>query len=231
MIGPAELAEELRYDDRGLVPVVVQEEGSGALLMLAYANREAVELTQSTGWAHFWSRSRQELWRKGATSGNTIEVLDVLHDCDLDALLYRARAAGPACHLGTRSCFEPNPVGLELGWLQQVLRARRAAPDSASYTSRLLEAGTDRIARKVVEESGEAVIAAIRHDSRRLAGSSEEVSGSRSDLVSEAGDLLYHLLVLLESQDIGVEEIAAELTRRHASESTPSSIKPEEGPQ
>ncbi|HKV12485.1 MAG TPA: phosphoribosyl-AMP cyclohydrolase, partial [Thermoanaerobaculia bacterium] len=111
----------LKYDDRGLVAVVVQDVGSGAVLMQAFANREAVERTLETGQAWFWSRSRQALWKKGETSGNTLEVVEVTADCDGDCLLVRARPAGPACHRGTRTCFEPNPARLELGWLAAVL--------------------------------------------------------------------------------------------------------------
>ena len=110
----------LRYDENGLLPVVVQDVASGAVLMLAFADREAVEKTLETGQAHFWSRSSRALWRKGETSGNVLEVVEVRADCDDDALLVRARPAGPACHRGTRSCFEPNTAQLELGWLAAV---------------------------------------------------------------------------------------------------------------
>ncbi|HET9227808.1 MAG TPA: phosphoribosyl-AMP cyclohydrolase, partial [Thermoanaerobaculia bacterium] len=134
----------LKYDDRGLLPVVVQDAGSGAVLMLAFANREAVELTLSSGEAHFWSRSRQSLWRKGETSGNTLKVLEVTADCDGDALLVRALPSGPACHRGTRTCFEPNPARLELGWLAAVLEERRSADPEKSYTARLLQSGIER---------------------------------------------------------------------------------------
>jgi phosphoribosyl-ATP pyrophosphohydrolase/phosphoribosyl-AMP cyclohydrolase len=177
----------LKYDDRGLLPVVVQDAGSGAVLMLAYANREAVELTLSTGEAHFWSRSRQSLWRKGETSGNTLAVVEV--------------PAGPACHRGTRTCFEPNPARLELGWLAAVLEERRSADPAASYTARLLQSGIERIAQKVGEEGVETAIAAV--------------AGRREGVVSESADLLYHLLVLLQASGVEPGEIAEELLRRH----------------
>lgn len=204
-IDPAALA----YDDRGLLPVVVQDVLSGAILMLAYANREAVELTLSTGVAHFFSRSRQELWRKGATSGHTMAVVEVLQDCDRDALVVRALPAGPACHHYTRSCFEPNAAEFELGWLGRVLAERASAPPEESYTARLLDQGVDRIARKVAEEAGETVIAAVRADA------APESTRRRSDLAAEAADLVYHLLVLLQANGVGLADVAAELGRRH----------------
>ncbi|HEV2852907.1 MAG TPA: bifunctional phosphoribosyl-AMP cyclohydrolase/phosphoribosyl-ATP diphosphatase HisIE [Thermoanaerobaculia bacterium] len=203
--------DELRFDDRGLIPVVVQDVGSGAVLMLAYANREAVERTLETGQAHFWSRSRRSLWRKGETSGNTLAVVDVTPDCDGDALLVRARPAGPACHRGTRSCFEPNAARLELGWLAAVLEARRGADPETSYTARLLARGIERIAQKVGEEGVETAIAAVSA-SARGAGENDE---RRQALVGEAADLLYHLLVLLEASAVDPAEIGNELLRRH----------------
>ncbi len=199
----------LTYDDRGLLPVVVQDVLSGAVLMLAYANREAVELTLATGQAHFFSRSRQELWRKGATSGNTLAVVEVLQDCDRDALLVRALPAGPACHNYTRSCFEPNVAEFELGWLAHILAERASAPPEESYTARLVGQGVDRIARKVAEEAGETVIAGVRADAEP--GSVER----RDDLAAETADLAYHLLVLLQATGVELADVAAELGRRH----------------
>ncbi len=208
----------LTYDDRGLLPVVAQDEASGAVLMLAYADREAVELTLSTRQAHFWSRSRRELWRKGATSGNTLEVREVLTDCDRDSLLLRVRPAGPACHRGTRSCFEPNAAQLELGWLWRVLESRQeagagVAPEArqrdTSYTARLLAAGLPRVAQKVGEEAVETVIAA-------LSGATDgEGSEDRNALVEEGADLLYHLLVLLLASGVEPGQLATELQNRH----------------
>ena len=194
----------LTYDDRGLLPVIAQDEASGAVLMLAYANREAVEKTLATGLAHFWSRSRQELWQKGATSGNTLRVTEVLTDCDRDTLLLRVRPAGPACHRGTRTCFEPNPAQLELGWLWRVLEGRRDADAAESYTARLLAAGLPRVAQKVGEEAVETVIAGV------AAG-----TGGGGSLVEEGADLLYHLLVLLLAAGVEPARLAAELQRRH----------------
>jgi len=197
----------LRFDDRGLVPVVVQDVASGAVLMLAYADRQAVELTLATGQAHFWSRSRQALWRKGETSGNTLAVVAAVADCDGDALLLRVHPAGPACHRGTRSCFEPNPAALELGWLSAVLETRRGADPERSYTARLLAAGLERVAQKVGEEAVETVVAA-------LAAASQPAR--RGELAGESCDLLFHLLVLLLAGGVAPAELAAELVRRHA---------------
>jgi phosphoribosyl-AMP cyclohydrolase / phosphoribosyl-ATP pyrophosphohydrolase len=201
----------LKYDDRGLVAVVVQDVGSGAVLMQAFANREAVERTLATGQAWFWSRSRQSLWKKGETSGNTLDVVEVVADCDGDALLVRARPAGPACHRGTRSCFEPNPARLELGWLAAVLESRRGADPETSYTARLLSRGIERIAQKVGEEGVETAIAAVSASARGEGEGRER----RTALVGEATDLLYHLLVLLQASGIDPEEISRELERRH----------------
>lgn len=200
-------AAALTYDDRGLLPVIAQDEGSGAVLMVAWADREAVEKTLETGEAHFWSRSRQELWHKGATSGNTLEVVEVLADCDRDTLLLRVRPAGPACHRGTRTCFEPNPAQLELGWLWRVLETRKGADAEASYTARLLAAGLPRIAQKVGEEAVETVIAGLTSE-----------PGNRGALVEEGADLLYHLLVLLLAAGVEPSQLAAELAKRHRGE-------------
>jgi phosphoribosyl-ATP pyrophosphohydrolase/phosphoribosyl-AMP cyclohydrolase len=191
----------LRFDDRGLIPVVVQDVGSGAVLMLAYADRAAVERTLATGQAHFWSRSRQAPWRKGETSGNTLEVVEAAADCDGDALLLRARPAGPTCHTGARGCFEPTPPRLELGWLAAVLASRRGAEPAASYTARLLAAGRERVAQKVGEEAVEAVVAAV--------------AGRADQLVAESADLLYHLLALLLACGVEPQQVADELVRRH----------------
>jgi phosphoribosyl-ATP pyrophosphohydrolase/phosphoribosyl-AMP cyclohydrolase len=196
----------LRYDERGLLPVVVQDLASGAVLMLAWADRQAVELTLATGEAHFFSRSRQALWRKGETSGNTLTVEEAVADCDGDSLLLRARPAGPTCHRGTRSCFEPNAAALELGWLAAVAASRRRADPAHSYTARLLAAGRERLAQKVGEEAVETVVAALG-----TAGRPER----RGELVGESCDLLYHLLVLLLACDVAPAELAAELSRRH----------------
>jgi phosphoribosyl-ATP pyrophosphohydrolase/phosphoribosyl-AMP cyclohydrolase len=195
----------LCYDHRGLVTVVAQDRSSGAVLMVAWADREAVERTLETRRAWFWSRSRQKLWQKGETSGNVLEVLSIHPDCDRDTLLLQVRPAGPACHRGTRTCFDGDSTALELGWLYGVLVRRAEADPEESYTARLLERGLPRIAQKVGEEAVETVIAAL----------AEDTPTSREDFVGEASDLLYHLLVLLLARGVAPEELAARLAERH----------------
>jgi phosphoribosyl-ATP pyrophosphohydrolase/phosphoribosyl-AMP cyclohydrolase len=188
-----------------LLPVVVTDASDGTLLTLAWASADAVAATQATGQAHFWSRSRNELWRKGATSGNTLAVVGMAVDCDADAIHYRVRAAGPACHTGSRSCFDgvedgPDPA-FDLPSLAAVIAERRSADPGESYTARLLSGGPRRAAEKVTEEAGELSAAA-------LAGTDEEV-------VAEAADLFYHALVLLESRGAPLDAVTRELGRRH----------------
>ena len=206
--------ESLRFDDNGLVPVVAQDAATGDVLTLAYANREAVEKTLSTGEAHYYSRSRAELWRKGATSGNTQMVVEVRVDCDGDALLYRVEPRGPACHTGEMTCFystlagegvgvATGPDGVSLGTMVErlagtIAQRHRDMPQE-SYTAGLIRRGPERLAQKVGEEAVEVVIAALRDD--RLA--------------EETADLVYHLLVLLEERGVGTEKVAGVLRDRH----------------
>lgn len=184
-----------------LLPVVVTDADDGTLLMLAWADAEAVAATEASGQAHFHSRSRGALWRKGATSGHVLDVLELAVDCDADAITYRVRARGPACHTGTRSCFD-GAQRFDLAALARLVDSRRSAAPTESYTARLLAGGPRRPAEKVVEEAGEVSAAA-------LAGSDEEVVG-------EAADLAYHLIVLLASRGIGLDAVQSELARRHA---------------
>ena len=194
-----------------LLPVVVTDDAGGDLLMLAWANREAVDATARSGEAHFWSRSRDELWRKGATSGNTMRVVSMAVDCDADAIAYRVDPAGPACHTGARSCFDgprvdnprtDNTGRFDVLALERVIAGRRGADPTQSYTARLLSAGSRQAAEKVTEEAGELSAAA-------LVGTDEEV-------VAEAADLLYHALVLMASRRIDLTAVEDELARRHA---------------
>ena len=188
------------WSTAALLPVVVTDARGGGLLMQAWANPEAVAATERTGEAHFWSRSRDELWRKGATSGNTMAVVGMAADCDGDAIEYRVVPAGPACHTGARSCFDTDaPFGLAA--LDGLVRERRAADPAASYTARLLAGGPRRAAEKVTEEAGELSAAA-------LAGTDEEV-------VAEAADLTYHMLVLLAARGLDLGLVEDELARRH----------------
>jgi phosphoribosyl-AMP cyclohydrolase / phosphoribosyl-ATP pyrophosphohydrolase len=185
-----------------LLPVVITDEADGTLLMVAWANEAALAATERTGEAHLWSRSRDELWRKGATSGNTMRVVAMAVDCDADAIHYRVTPAGPACHTGRRSCFPTNDR-FDLYALEGVIASRRAADPTASYTARLLAGGPRRAAEKVTEEAGELSAAA-------LAGSDEEVR-------AEAADLLYHALVLLAARGQRLADVEAELASRHNS--------------
>jgi phosphoribosyl-AMP cyclohydrolase / phosphoribosyl-ATP pyrophosphohydrolase len=188
---------------RGLLPVVVQSAADGAVLMLAWANEQALDATLHTGDAHFWSRSRDELWRKGATSGNVLRVESVAVDCDEDALLYRVQAAGPACHTGQRSCFDSadDHPSLGLAELERIIASRVDAAPRESYTARLLAEAPAKPAAKVVEEAGEVAVAALSESPDRLA--------------EEAADLLYHLLVVLRSREVPLADVEARLAERH----------------
>lgn len=200
----------LKFDQHGLVPVVAQDAATGDLLMLAYANQEALVRTQETGRAHYWSRSRARLWQKGETSGNVQEVLEMRVDCDGDAVLYRVRQTGPACHTGERSCFHRAaetegltrsvPGGHVLSRLEGILRDRDEQRPEGSYTTYLFEQGVDKILKKVGEEATEVVIAAKNDDA--------------AELRAEASDLLFHLLVLLRARGVPLDEIWAELDAR-----------------
>ena len=184
------LPDALAYDAAGLIPVVVQDAASGDVLMVAYANREALDRTAETGLAHFWSRSRGALWRKGETSGNEMRVRELRADCDRDALLMVVDPAGPACHTGTRTCFgddTPTAAGI-LGELGRVIASRASASPDSSYTARLLAKGPDHVLKKIGEEATEVVLAAKSESDERLA--------------EEAADLLYHLTVAMAQRRV-----------------------------
>ena len=205
--------EQVRWNEAGLAPAVVQDAVSGRVLMLGWMNEEALARTIESGRVHFWSRSRRTLWKKGETSGNALHLRSVTVDCDGDALLVQADPAGPTCHTGEISCFfdplvegagAPDGAGVpELGsalsGLIRIVRQRAASRPEGSYTAALLKAGTRRIAQKVGEEGVEVALAATQ---------------SRDEVVNESVDLLYHLLVLLEDLGIDGREVAAEITRR-----------------
>ena len=187
----------------GLLPVVVQDFDDGDVLMLAWANSEALAATERTGQAHFWSRSRDELWRKGASSGNVMEVVEIATDCDRDAVLYRVRPAGPTCHTRAGSCFDTEPARLvpfTVRRLARLIDGRRGADPATSYTARLLSDGPRRAGEKVIEEAGEVLAAG-------LVGSDDEVR-------NEAADLVYHLLVLLTTRGISLEQVEQTLDDR-----------------
>ena len=193
--------EQVKFDGAGLVPVVAQEADTGEVLMLAYADREALERTAETREAHYHSRSRAELWRKGGTSGNTQAVVDIRVDCDGDAVLYRVRQTGPACHTGARSCFaqdgDPRHI---LARVEAIVRDRFENRAEGAYTTYLFEQGVDKILKKIGEESTEVVIAA------KNTGTAE--------LRAETADLLFHLLVLLRARGLPLSEIWDELDAR-----------------
>lgn len=211
----------LRYDATGLLPVVAQDAFTGRVLMLAWANVEAVAKTLATGEAHFWSRSRNSLWRKGESSGNLLRVLSIEHDCDGDSLLLRVQPAGPACHTGATSCFDGEGDsfgGLDLGALERIVAARAGADPENSYTARLLAEGIERMAQKVGEEATEVVIAALaahhgRDPQSEMTGEGRQARPQR--LVEEASDLLFHLVVLLRASGISTSDLARELSARH----------------
>jgi phosphoribosyl-ATP pyrophosphohydrolase/phosphoribosyl-AMP cyclohydrolase len=207
--------DRVEFDENRLVPVVAQDVATGDVLTLAYANREAVEKTLVSGEAHYYSRSRSQLWRKGATSGNTQRVVEVRLDCDGDALLYLVEPRGPACHTGEKSCFFTTlagegvgmttagghdvPFGTMVERLAGTIAQRHREMPEGSYTASLIEGGPERLAQKVGEEAVEVVVAAL----------------SDERLPEEAADLVYHLLVLLEERGVGTEEVAGVLRDRH----------------
>jgi phosphoribosyl-ATP pyrophosphohydrolase/phosphoribosyl-AMP cyclohydrolase len=206
-------APDISWDAAGLAPVVIADATTGAVLTLAYANRDALEKTLATGSTWLWSRSRNELWNKGATSGNTQRVVSVSVDCDADALLYRVIPNGPACHTGAASCFAttipldgaqdaPEGAGFAtaVSALARTIQSRKAHPVEGSYTAKLFAGGVDRISKKIGEEATEVVIAAKNAD--------------RGELVWETADLLYHALVLLAERGVSLDDVGAELSRR-----------------
>ena len=209
--------ENLTYDARGLVAAIAQDNQTGGVLMLAWMSREAIEQTIDTGVAHFWSRSRGCLWRKGEISGNELQVEEMRLDCDGDALLLLVKPLGPACHTGEISCFHRKPsesgdLTPVAGWtgsplrvldeLGTIIRARRNAPADTSYTARLLAGGIEKIAKKVGEEAFETALAAATQSDAYLA--------------EETADLLYHLLVLLEARGLTLANACDVLDKRRS---------------
>jgi phosphoribosyl-AMP cyclohydrolase / phosphoribosyl-ATP pyrophosphohydrolase len=195
--------DTLQWDASGLVPVVVQDAATNAVLMLAYMDRSALAATDDTGEVQFWSRSRQELWRKGATSGNTLSLVSMVADCDNDALLVTATPQGPTCHTGEYSCFGPEHAnGIDALWT--TISERLVERSDGSYTASLVARGTDEVARKVAEEASEVVIAAKNH----------QYGGDSQRVVEESADLIYHLLVLLAEREIDLQDVECELDKR-----------------
>jgi phosphoribosyl-ATP pyrophosphohydrolase/phosphoribosyl-AMP cyclohydrolase len=200
--------DEVRFDERGLIPAIVQNATTGEVLTLAYMNRESLARTIETKETWFWSRSRNELWHKGETSGNTQRVVSLALDCDRDAIVVLVEPAGPACHTGANSCFnsveelETNLGGV-LDRLYQLIESRERERPEGSYTTYLFNEGLDKILKKVGEEAAETIIAAKNEDDARL--------------VSEVSDLVYHLLVLLVARGVSLEEVRDELEQRRKS--------------
>jgi len=206
-------SSQIQFDERGLIPAIVQDARTGAVLTLAYMNAESLEKTLATRETWFWSRSRSELWHKGATSGNIQRVVEVRQDCDGDALAVLVEPAGPACHTGKRSCFHRDlegevvdDVGLDqslgtvLDELYQLIESRQRERPEGSYTTYLFEKGLDKILKKLGEETSETIIAAKNDDP--------------GEMVSESADLLYHLIVLLVDRGVKLGSIRDELVRR-----------------
>jgi phosphoribosyl-ATP pyrophosphohydrolase/phosphoribosyl-AMP cyclohydrolase len=234
---------EPQWGPDGLVPVVVQDEADGRVLMVAYTDVEALAMTQSTAQLHFYSRSRQTLWRKGATSGNTLQVVSLDLDCDRDAILATVRPAGPTCHRGTRSCFDPEPEGdgaeaieaagepIEppteiavpypapqgFAWLETLwstIEERRETRPPGSYTVSLLDGGVDAVARKLTEEATEVLIAAKDDAAAEAAGADRSTTSTA--LAGETADLVYHALVLLAERGLAPSAALEILRTRHA---------------
>ena len=199
--------DELKFDDKGLIPAVVVDEVTKKVLTVAYMSKESLQISMEKGLTCFWSRSRQELWLKGETSGNYQHIVSITADCDKDALVVVVKKDGPACHLGTDSCFE-NPVWqseelheFSYEGLYELLEGRKSNPQEGSYTSYLFDKGVDKILKKIGEESTEVIIAAKAED--------------KPETIYEIADLAYHVMVLMVEQGISLEDIHKELASRH----------------
>ena len=200
-------APNVKWNEDGLVPVVVQHERTGQVLMCAWMNEAALNATCQTGLVHFWSRSRRVLWRKGETSGNVLRLASLSADCDGDALLVTAHPAGPVCHTGARTCFnDESPQGFyDLEHLWSTIGERLAAGREGSYTARLASGGAAAVSRKLIEEAAETAGAALRHEAGR---------DGEERVAEEAADVLYHLLVLLAERGVPPQRALEELAAR-----------------
>lgn len=198
--------DELKFDEKGLIPAIVTDAKSKKVLTLAYMNRESLEISMKEMKTCFWSRSRQELWRKGETSGNWQHIVSITADCDRDALVVMVNKEGPACHLGNDSCFEFPVLGekkeeFSVKGLYEMLQGRKAEMPENSYTTYLFEKGLDKILKKVGEESTEVIIAGKAED--------------KAETVYEIADLAYHVMVLMVELGISVDDVLDELASRH----------------
>ncbi|MEV5039281.1 bifunctional phosphoribosyl-AMP cyclohydrolase/phosphoribosyl-ATP pyrophosphatase [Bacillus sp. AFS026049] len=211
--------ETIKYDEKGLVPAIIQDAGTGEVLTLAYMNQESLQLSIEKGETVFFSRSRNELWHKGATSGNIQKITEMKYDCDQDALVVRVVPAGPACHTGATSCFSETIYqngeagqGVKanvtfLTELERLIEKRKAEMPEGSYTTYLFDKGVDKILKKVGEEAAEVIIAAKNRDAEELS--------------MESADLLYHLFVLLQEQELPFQAVLDVLKARHADKDEP----------
>lgn len=199
--------DQLKFDEKGLIPAVIVEAGTHRLLLVAYMNRESLKISMETGKTCFWSRSRQELWTKGETSGNYQHIVSITADCDLDTLKVVVEKDGPACHTGAETCFF-NPVyqseeksDFTMDALMELIRGRKTNPQEGSYTTYLFRKGLDKILKKIGEESTEVIIAAKDNDPK--------------ETIYEISDLVYHVMVMMIEQEISLEDIRRELASRH----------------
>lgn len=197
----------IKFDDKGLVPAVVQDFYTKEVLTVAYMNEESLGITMDEGYTCFWSRSRQELWRKGETSGNRQKVVTMTADCDADAIVVEVIKDGPACHTGAESCFfnelwqaeDQNPFSYES--LYELIKGRKTDPKEGSYTTYLFDKGMEKILKKVGEESTEVIIAAAKED--------------KAETIYEVADLAYHVMTMMVEAGIELKDVTAELARRH----------------
>ena len=198
---------ELKFDEKGLIPAIVQDHYTKEVLTLAYMNAETLALTIAEGRTVFWSRSRQEIWRKGDTSGNVQHVVSITADCDKDALVVEVVKSGPACHTGAESCFfnevYVSPELKQFSWqgLYELIKGRKDSPKEGSYTTYLFDKGLEKILKKVGEECTEVIIAAAKKD--------------KDETIYELADLCYHAMVLMADAGISVEDVTKELAKRH----------------
>ncbi len=199
--------DELKFDEKGLIPAIVQDYYTKEVLTVAYMNREALAITMEEGFTCFYSRSRKQLWRKGETSGNTQKVVSITADCDYDALVVEVIKNGPACHTGAESCFfnlayeNPDETPFSYPALYRMIAGRKTEPKEGSYTTYLFEKGMDKILKKVGEESTEVIIAGAKND--------------KEETVYEIADLAYHIMVMMAEQGITLADVTAELAKRH----------------
>ena len=198
---------ELKFDEKGLIPAIVQDYYSKQVLTVAYMNKESLDITMQEGYTCFWSRSRKELWRKGETSGNRQKVVSITADCDQDALVVEVIKDGPACHTGAESCFfneiymaeDETPFSYE--GLYDMIEGRKSQPKEGSYTTYLFDKGMDKILKKIGEESTDVIIAGAKND--------------KEETIYEISDLAYHVMVMMVEQGIKMKEVTAELAKRH----------------